>query len=436
MSGPETGPGAGAERDGGAAAGGARERADAAGGAAWEAVPAGLRKRCRAAVEGHRERLLALSHALHADPETAFEEHRAAARVAGVLAAEGFAVRRGVGGLDTALTATYGDGELVVGVCAEYDALPGLGHACGHNVIAAASVGAALALRDVAGDLGVTVKLIGTPAEETGGGKILLLERGVFDDVGFALLIHPSPDELCAPRTLAVTDLEVRYRGRAAHAAFAPHHGVNAADALTVAQVAIGLARQHLEDRQMVHGIVTDGGAVPNVVPDDTRALYYLRAGSYESLEGLERRIRDCLRAGAVATGCAEEVRQVSPAYADLVSDPWLAGAYRSAVTALGRSPVPFAEEAGRLTPASTDMGNVSRALPAIQPSIAVDCGSAVNHQPGFAEVCAGPSGDRAVLDGAVALAWTAASAALDGPARALLLAGVRERAAGRVGGP
>ncbi|MEV4919557.1 M20 family metallopeptidase [Streptomyces tirandamycinicus] len=391
------------------------------------------RDRCRAAVERRRSTLLALSHSLHAEPETAFDEHRSAAKIADLLEGEGFAVERGTGGLATALTATWGDGELVAGVLAEYDALPGIGHACGHNVIAAASVGAALALREVAADLDLTVRLIGTPAEESGGGKVLLLERGAFDDLAFALLIHPSPDEICAPRTLAVTDLEVTYRGRAAHASFAPHQGVNAADALTVAQVAIGLARQHLEPHQMVHGITTHGGDAPNIVPDRTGAVYYLRARSAESLCRLEHRVRDCLRAGAVATGCTEEIRRAAPPYTELVSDVRLTAAYREAITALGRVPLDEEAEARLVTPASTDMGNVSQVLPAIQPSIAVDARGAVNHQPGFAEVCAGPSGDAAVLDGAVALAWTAVAAASDPAHRVALLDGVRARRCGAV---
>lgn len=378
-----------------------------------------LQERCRAGVQRYRDELVWLSHSIHAEPEVAFAEHRSAAKVSGLLERNGFRVRRGVAGLETALTASYGSGDLVVGLCAEYDALPEIGHACGHNIISAASVGAALSLRDVADELNVTVKLIGTPAEETGGGKITLLEHGVFDEVAFAMLVHPAPNEICAPRTLAITDLEVHYSGREAHAALAPHYGVNAADALTVAQVAIGLARQHLEPHQMIHGIVTNGGSTPNVVPGHAAGLYYLRAATFESLRRLEKRLRCCFRAGAVATGCTEEVRGVSPAYAELVGDPWLAEAYRAAITALGRKPLSAGDEAQRITPASTDMGNVSRVLPVIQPSIALDCGSAVNHQPEFATACAGPSADAAVLDGALAMAWTAVAAATDAAQRA-----------------
>lgn len=382
---------------------------------------------CRSAVERHATALIGLSRSIHAEPELAFAEHRSAAKVADLLALEGFAVERGVAGLDTALTATYGSGDLVVGLCAEYDALPEVGHACGHNVIAAASVGAALALRDVADRLGITVKLIGTPAEEVGGGKVLLLECGVFDDVGLAMMVHPERVDTAACTSLAITDLEVRYTGRSSHAASAAHLGVNAADALTVAQVAIGLARQHLAPKQMVHGIVTHGGAAPNIVPALTTGAFYLRAPDVESLQHLENRIRDCFSAGALATGCTHEVVQLSPVYTELTPDGWLADAYRSAITELGRTVLTRAQEQARMT-GSTDMGNVTRFLPAIHPTIAIDCGDAVNHQPEFAAACATGSADRAVLDGALAMAVTAVAAATDDNQRARLLAGVAAR--------
>lgn len=379
--------------------------------------------RTRSAVERYSNALVGLSRSIHAEPELAFAEHRSAAKVADLLAAEGFEVERGVADLETAFTASFGSGDLVLGLCAEYDALPEVGHACGHNVIAAASAGAALALRDVADELGLTVRVIGTPAEEVGGGKVLMLERGVFDDVSLSMMVHPAPYEAIAARSLAITDVEVHYTGKPSHAAAAPHLGVNAADAITVAQVAIGLARQHLEPGQMVSGIVTRGGTVPNVVPDRTSAMFDLRAEDMESLHRLEQRINRCFEAGALATGCTHEVVKVSPVYAELTPDPWLADAYRRAVTALGRTPLSAAEERGHKI-GSTDMGNITRALPAIHPTIAIDCGDAVNHQIEFATACASASADRAVLDGALALAWTTIAAASDDAQRARLVGG------------
>jgi amidohydrolase len=389
---------------------------------------------CRLVLERRRDELVSLSHRIHAAAELAFAEHRSAAAVAALVEDAGFTVERGVAGLDTAFTARYGSGELVVGLCAEYDALPGIGHACGHNVVAAASTGAALALAEVADRLGITVALFGTPAEETGGGKVLMLERGVFDGVAMAMMVHPAPQETCAAPSLALSDIEVRYTGKESHAAYAPERGVNAADALTVTQVAIGLARQHLEAGQMVHGIVTLGGAAPNIVPADTRALYYLRAPDVESLQRLESRIRDCFTAGAIASGCQHEVVQVSPVYAELRPDAWLAAAYRAAVMSLGRTPEAPGSERNRPL-GSTDMGNITYALPAIHPTIAIDCGEAVNHQPGFTSACVTASADRAVLDGALAMAWTAVAAAIDDEQRGRLISAVTARATQAVAG-
>jgi amidohydrolase len=371
-------------------------------------------------VDAFTGRLVELSRSIHAEPEIAYQEHRSAAKVSGLLESEGFEVERGVAGLDTAFTARLGDGPLTVGLCAEYDALPGLGHACGHNIIAASSTGAALALRDVASELGITVLVIGTPAEEQGGGKIELLDAGVFDEVSMAMLVHPAPDDLSAPQPLALRELEVRFTGRESHSALAAHLGVNAADALTVAEVAIGLGRQHFEPRQMVHGIVTKGGDVPNVVPAHTSALYNLRASDMESLQRLENRICACFSGAAMATGCAHEVVS-QPAYAELVHDPFLVSAYRAAVTSLGRSLLSL--EAERAMPTgSTDMGNVSRVIPSLHPSIAIDSGGAVNHQPEFAAACITPSADKALVHSAIALAWTAAHAATDDETRERLV--------------
>ncbi|PPK67092.1 amidohydrolase [Actinokineospora auranticolor] len=382
------------------------------------------------AVDRATDEVVRLSRAIHAEPETAYQEHRAAARVSGLLAAQGFVVESGVGGLDTAFTARFGDGPLTVGLCAEYDALPGIGHACGHNIIAAASVGAALALREVAAALGITVLVIGTPAEEQGGGKIQLLRAGVFDEVSMAMLVHPAPDDVSAPRPLALLDLAVRFTGRESHSALAPHLGINAADALTVAEVAIGLGRQHFEPGQLAHGIVTNGGTVPNVVPADTGAQYNLRAPDMESLGRLRDRVLACFEGAAVATGTTHEV-VAEPAYAELAHDPFLVSAYRAVAADLGRHLAPV--EVERTMPTgSTDMGNVSRVVPSLHPSIAIDAGGAVNHQPEFAAACVGPSADRAVVHGALALARTAVAAATDDETRQRLI----DHGSSRVTGP
>ena len=368
-----------------------------------------------------------LSHRIHAEPELAFAEHAAARRVAAVLSDAGFEVQVGAGGLATALTATFGDGPLTVGIFAEYDALPLVGHACGHNIIAAAAVTAARLLAPLASDLGITVKVFGTPAEEGGGGKILMLEQGVFDGVHAALMVHPAPEDRRTAATLAVAHLTVSFTGQSAHASVAPERGVNAADAFTVAQVAIGLLRQHISPHCRVHGIVTRGGEAPNVVPGLTSGRFYVRARTLSELAELQAKVEQCFQAGAIGTGCSLSVSPESPPYSEFNPDGPMDAAYQANAEALGRR----FDAAMPLTGASTDMANVSLAIPAIHPTIGIDCAGAVNHQPEFAQWCAGPTGDQAVRDGALAMAWTVIDIASNQAERQRLLANVSASAAG-----
>jgi amidohydrolase len=372
------------------------------------------------AKDGARERfaavqrdVLALSHRIHAHPEVAFEEERASIWLAEALDAAGFAVERGVCDLPTAFRARAGSGPLHVALCAEYDSLPGIGHACGHNMIAAIAVGAALAAARVADDVGLTVSVLGTPAEERGGGKVLLLERGAFAGVHAALMVHPAPVDAAQPPTLAWSEFEVRYTGKAAHASAFPDQGINAADALTIAQTAIGLLRQHLRPTDRVHGIITHGGDAPNVVPAHTAADYIVRAMSLDQLGDVREKVLRCFEAGALATGATLEVTPSGPAYATVRHDPDIAALYRRNAEALGR----YFPDLGTLldrAAGSTDMGNVSQALPAIHPLIGIASLPAVNHQPEFAAHCITEVADQAVRDAAVALAWTSIDLATD----------------------
>jgi amidohydrolase len=373
--------------------------------------------------------LVELSHAIHAEPELAFAEHRSCAKTQTLVAERGFEITAAAGGLDTAFRADFGSGPLTVGICAEYDALPGIGHACGHNIIAASAVGAALALADVADELGLTVSLVGTPAEEFGGGKVLLLNAGVFDDLSLAVMMHPGPVDIAAARSLTLSAVRVSYRGKEAHASAAPFLGVNAADAVTVAQVAIGLLRQQLAPGQQVHGIVALGGKVANVIPAHTELQYTMRATDASSLADLEVKVGDCFLAGAVATGCDFSVEQTEPMYDALKPDPWLAETVRAEMTRLGRSPVDQAIEAA-LPLGSTDMGNVTQLLPGIHPMVAVDAGGASLHQPEFAAAAAGPSADKAVVDGAIMLARTVVRLAESSGERERVLEAHAQRAA------
>jgi amidohydrolase len=373
------------------------------------------------AISASASDLIELSHSIHAEPELAFAEFRSAAKTAELLSQAGFEVEFGVAQLPTAFAATYGSGELVIGICAEYDALPEIGHACGHNVIAASSVGAGLALAEVAEAYGITVKVLGTPAEETGGGKVLMLRRGVFDDVALAMMVHPGPCDLVGARSLALADIAVAFHGRESHASAGPEFGRNAGDAATVAQVALGLLRQHLIPGQQLHGIVSQGGVAPNIVPGRAELLYYLRAVTGDSLDDLIDRASACFAAGALATGCTHEIRTVSPTYTELKHDPAAVEIYREEIVELGRVPLPRELEAERPL-GSTDMGNVTQALPGIHPIIGIDSGGAITHQPAFAAAAVSASADAAVIDGARALAATAIRVATEPAQRERLL--------------
>jgi amidohydrolase len=374
----------------------------------------------RERVELARDELVALSHRIHAHPEVGYEEERACAWLCELLQGAGLEVERGVGDLPTAFAARAGSGLLHVVVCAEYDALPGVGHACGHNVIAAMAAGAGIGLAAVADEAGLRVTVLGTPAEEGGGGKIVLLRQGAFAGAHAAMMVHPSPYEMVEMPAIAVTQFQVAYTGKEAHASAYPHLGVNAADALVVAQTAIGLLRQHLRPTDRVHGIVTRGGDAPNVVPAHTTGTWMVRAATIEQLAEVRAKVARCFEAGALATGTSVQLAEDHEPYAEMHQDQDLAAVYRRNAEALGRR---FAERPDRGA-GSTDMGNVSLALPSIHPTIGIDALPAVNHQPEFAAKCVTPAADQAVTDGAVAMAWTAIDAATDGPLRSRLLAG------------
>jgi amidohydrolase len=384
-----------------------------------------LKQAARDAIEAARDELLDLSRRIHANPELRYEEHQSSAWLAEYLAGKGMAVEKPYCALSTAFKATAGPGPLHIAICAEYDALPDVGHACGHNIIATAAAGAGVGLAKVADEAGLTVSVIGTPAEEGGGGKILLLGAGGFDGVHAAMMVHPAPMDMLLPSILAAQRVEVRYTGKAAHASSAPQLGINAADAMTVAQVAIGLLRQSMRSTDRVHGIVTRGGEAPNIIPQETSASYSVRSRTLAELEQFRPRVLACFEAGAVATGAKLQVIGTEFAYSEMRHDGDIAAFYQANAQALGRVFPPvtprLAESAG-----STDMGNVSLQFPSIHPMIGIDSLPAVNHQPEFAAHCITPAADRAVTDGAIAMAWTAIDCAAPGPVRDRLLAAPR----------
>ena len=375
------------------------------------------RDTARSTIESVRESLISLSHFVHEHPETNYKEFLTSAAVADAVERAGFQVERNAGGLPTAFKATKGTGSLHVVFCAEYDALPDVGHACGHNIIAASSVGAAIGLASVADDLDLRVTLLGTPAEEGGGGKIDLIRAGYFKDEHVAMMIHPWPTERLAATCLAVDAITVTYTGKEAHASAAPWEGTNALDALNVAQVAIGFMRQQLRPGDQVHGHVLHSGSAANIIPSSASADFMIRSLSNESLDALRARVIACFEAGALATGAKFEITNKFQRFSHMVSHDGVLAHYREAAEALGRS-FELDDQGTALPTISTDMANVSLEVPSIHPLLMIPTNGAVNHQPEFTAACKTPAADNAVLDGAIALAWTAIGVAEDSALR------------------
>jgi amidohydrolase len=315
------------------------------------------------------------------------------------------AVERGAFGLDTAFRATAGSSGPVVVVCCEYDALPAIGHACGHNVIAAAGLGAGLAAASLAEELGGRVVVLGTPAEEGGGGKVLMIERGALEGVDAAMMVHPADADLDSFWAIAIHELTATYHGRSAHAAAAPHLGINALDAAVLGYMGVAALRQHIESHERVHGVFVHGGDKANIVPDRAVMQWYVRSGTTESLARLKPRVVAALEAGAHATGATVDIAWKHPPYADIVDNTAMLGAYARNLAGLGRGMGAKADRPDFL--GSTDMGDVSHIVPSIHPMIAVSPPGVAIHTAEFAEHARSERGDAAVVDGAVALGQT-----------------------------
>jgi amidohydrolase len=374
-------------------------------------APVELLDAAERAVEAAGPELLALSHDLHAHPEEGYAEHRSARAVADLLARHGIEAQVGVHGLDTALRAATGSGGgPTVAVLAEYDALPGIGHGCGHNVICSAAVGAFLGLHAVlsAGGVGGTALLLGTPAEEGGGGKELMARDGAFDGVDAVVMLHPFSYDAAVQPFLGRRQLRVRYTGIAAHASAQPFMGRNALDAVVAGYQGVAMLRQHVPDTDRVHGVISDGGQRPNVVPETAEALYYVRSATPETLADLSRRMEAIMVAAAAMTGCGYELHwDELPAYLPIRANLELAARWTRHQARRGRSALPPGVTPASLA-GSTDLGNVSVRVPAIHPMIAIAGPDTSMHTTGFAGAAASPAGDAAVLDGAVGLALTA----------------------------
>jgi amidohydrolase len=359
-------------------------------------------------VDRRAEMLIDASHQLHSRPELGFEEHFAHELLTDLIAGEGLALERGAYGLPTAFAARAGHVGPCIAVLCEYDALPEIGHACGHNVIATAGLGAGLAAAVLAEEVGGQVLILGTPAEEGGGGKVLMADQGALEGVDAAMMVHPAGADLDEMSVIAVRQVLVAYHGQAAHAAAFPYRGKNALDAAVLGYMNVAALRQHIRPDERIHGIFTRAGDRPNIVPAEAAAHWYVRAGTMSRLGELGERVLTCLQAGADAAGCTMEAEWQEPAYADLVSNETMVGLYRDNAARLGRL-VLDSRAAGVEVVGSTDMGNVSYEVPSIHPMIKVAPTDATIHTPEFAGFTAGPQADEAVVDGAKALAMTVA---------------------------
>ena len=342
---------------------------------------------------------------IHANPELGFKEFQAAAWLADYLEKLGFAVERGICQLPTAFKASFGHGRPAIAFLAEYDALPEIGHACGHNLIATAAVGAGVGARLAAEHLGGQVVVFGTPAEEVLGGKAFMADRGAFVGLDAAMLVHPNSADIATAQALACQGIDVEFIGKPAHAAARPEAGVNALDAMLLSFAAINALRQHIRPTARVHGIITDGGQAVNVVPAHTAASFLVRARDDAYLDELKDRVLNCFAGAATATGAELKYKWDEVRYATMRNNMTLARLYQQNMRPLKRN-VLLTE--ARQAFGSTDMGNVSHLLPSIQPYVAVSKPGVLIHSPEFAAAAASEDGLKAMLDGAKAMAMTA----------------------------
>ncbi len=352
-----------------------------------------------------RDELVQISATLHANPEIGYQEFKSAALLCDTLEKHGLRVERGVGGVETAFRAeATGKGAgPTVAILAEYDALPEIGHACGHNIIATSAIGAGIAVRAVIDQLPGRVLVIGTPAEEGGGGKIKLLDGGVFNDVDAAMMVHPSGYTMTMRGSLASNRLLLEFTGKAAHAAGSPHDGINALEAVILTFNNINGLRLHLKSDARVHGIITHGGTAVNIIPEYAAALFSVRARTKVYAEEVLERVIQCAQAGATATSATLKYT-VIPGYQDMMPNPTMGRLFADNWRSIGvevHDPRPD-EEMG-----STDMGNVSHALPALHPYIAIAPDGTPGHSIEFREAALSPEGHKGLLYAAKGMAMT-----------------------------
>jgi amidohydrolase len=363
-----------------------------------------LKAKVTGEIDSHYSELEDISRRLHENPEVAFKEHRAAAWLVEFLEKNGFAVEKGICKLPTAFRARYGSGKPVIAFLAEYDALPKLGHACGHNLIATSALAAGLASRQAVDEMGGSVVVFGTPGEELYGGKAIMAEAGAFTDVDIAMIVHPGGGNRVLMNTLACETVDVAFHGVAAHAGEAPQLGISALEALIQSFNAINSLRQHIGARERISGIITNGGEAANIIPARTAATFIIRAEDTSSLDALKKRVTACFTGAAKATGARLKCRW-GERYAAMVSNVALGKLFHRNMQSLGRA-IRLGDNS--ILNFSTDVGNVSQLVPTIQPLVSITSSGILIHTPQFAEAAGTEDALHALLDAAKAMAITA----------------------------
>ena len=365
-----------------------------------------IKNKFKKELESIHKSLIEVSDWMYENPELGFEEYKTSEYLVNFIESFNGKVAYPTGGLDTAFEVTYGnEGPLVV-LCVEYDALPEIGHACGHNVIATASIGAGLAIKDLADELGIRVKLLGTPAEEGGGGKIILLENGNFEDAVCSMMIHPGVENVVNPTFTTIQQYKVEFFGKDAHAAGAPEQGINALDAQIQLFVNASTYRQQMVSTNRMHGVITNGGFKPNIIPSYTSSEWYLRALNEDDLLKIESDFKNFVNAAAMSTKCDVKIESPDYRYTEIDNNKVMYELYKENSLSVDRKMI-LQSEAARPGLGSTDMGNVSLAMPSIHPMLSIDSGDAVNHQPEYAAATLTPGGHKAIYDGAYAMGAT-----------------------------
>lgn len=365
-----------------------------------------LKVQACALIEKNAETLVNVSHEIHDHPEQNYEEVFASELLTRTANDQGVHVELGAFDCATGFSGDVGSGPTVC-IMSEYDALPDIGHGCGHNIIAAAGLGAAIALASIAGASGGRVRYMGTPAEEGGGGKILMARNGALAGVDMAMMVHPADADLVTIDAIALQQLLVEYTGQESHAAASPHLGRNALDAAVLGYMAVATLRQHIRPTERIHGIFLKSGEKPNIVPREASSEWYVRSDNVTSLAALKPRVLASLESGALACGCSVSHEWIGTAYADMVTNNTMGTMYAHNALTLGRT-VTDPRQGGHRVVGSTDMGNVSHLVPSIHPMIASAPAGTSIHTKQFAQFARSPMADQAVLDGAKAMAMTA----------------------------